>query len=116
MRLFGARESSFPSAELGRTCRVPEDAASIAAKNLGVAPARMSSQIPQRGPQAKASRARPSPDRRAIPDGELRNSCGGLPLMVLYSIDRPPRPPQAIARSMIQPAGSLTGPFLVTAA
>jgi hypothetical protein len=32
MRLFGARESAFPSAELGRTCRVPENAARIAAK------------------------------------------------------------------------------------
>jgi len=45
MRLFGARESAFPSAELGRTCRVPENAARIAAKNLGVAAARMSSRI-----------------------------------------------------------------------
>jgi hypothetical protein len=49
MRLFGARESGFPSAELGRSCWVPEDAASIAAKNLGVALPETSSQIPQRG-------------------------------------------------------------------
>src|SRR5260370_41592763 len=44
------------------------------------------------------------------------DSCGGLPLMVLRGIDQPPRPPQAIGRMMIQPAGSHAGPVLVTGA
>src|SRR2546427_1098693 len=56
MRLFGARESSFPSAELGRTCRVPENTASTAAKNLGVAAAPMCPRIPQQEPRARPSR------------------------------------------------------------
>ena len=72
IRRFGARESAFPSAELGRTCRVPENAARIAAKNSGVAAARNSSRISWHG-AAREGVARASLEHMRVPD---REDCG----------------------------------------
>jgi hypothetical protein len=57
IRRFGARESAFPSAELGRPCRVPENAARIAAKIQVWPSLEILREFRGTGPRAKASRA-----------------------------------------------------------
>jgi hypothetical protein len=73
MRRFGARERAFLSAELGRTCRVPENAARIAAKNLGVAAARKSSRISWHGAAREGVALVRAPSVMRVPD---REDCG----------------------------------------
>src|ERR1700674_2854972 len=73
MRLFGARESAFPSAELGRPCWVPENAARMVAKSLGVAAARKSSRISWHRASSEGVALVRTPSVMRVPD---REDCG----------------------------------------